>query len=312
MQACSFLPAATQMIYDMQLQHLLAGVTFECPAPALLEKQIVVHCELEGKGYSSAEIDEIFSKSKAEGKSLYYVDEDVLQAIAPDVVFTQDTCDVCQIDTATTARAVGKLPKQPTVLPLAPSTLREVCADALRIGKELQEEAIARAHVQEMKNRMSSTIDRLRAHRLPVRRVALLEWMEPLFNCGHWIPDQLACAGGVDMLSNPGGDSIVFPWEKLLRYDPEVLVVAPCGFSVERAQQELQVLAERPGWSHLRAVQSRQVYLADASLFTQPSLSTLVDGISLLAALFHPEHFEVPAHLKHKSMQVGSTQTQTA
>jgi iron complex transport system substrate-binding protein len=102
MKACSFLPAATQMIYDMGLQHFLHGVTFECPAIALTEKQKVVRCVLEGKNYSSAEIDKIFSASKAQGKSLYYVDELILQNIQPDVIFTQDVCEVCQIDTACT------------------------------------------------------------------------------------------------------------------------------------------------------------------------------------------------------------------
>ena len=108
MKACSFLPAATKMIYDMGLQDLLYGVTFECP-PEAADKPAVVRCMLEGKNYSSTEIDKIFSASKAQGKSLYYVEEELLQAIAPDIIFTQDVCEVCQIDTACTAAAVAKL-----------------------------------------------------------------------------------------------------------------------------------------------------------------------------------------------------------
>src|SRR3954468_13312948 len=111
MKACSFLPAATQMIYDMGLQDFLHGVTFECPPRALSEKQKIVRCILEGHQYSSAEIDRIFSASKAQGKSLYYVDEDLLQSIKPDIIFTQDVCEVCQIDPACTAAAVAKLEK---------------------------------------------------------------------------------------------------------------------------------------------------------------------------------------------------------
>ena len=109
MNACSFLPAATQMIYDMGLQHLLHGVTFECSSTALLEKQKVVRCVMEGKNYSSEEIDKIFSASKAQGKSLYYVDEDVLLNIHHDVIFSQDVCELCQIDTAFTAASVAYL-----------------------------------------------------------------------------------------------------------------------------------------------------------------------------------------------------------
>ena len=108
MIACSFLPAATQMIYDMNLQHLLQGITFECPPQALAEKQKVVRCVLEGHAYSSMEIDKIFSASKAQGKSLYYVDEPLLQNISPDIIFTQDVCEVCQIDTACTSAEKGE------------------------------------------------------------------------------------------------------------------------------------------------------------------------------------------------------------
>ena len=117
MKACSFLPAATKMIYDMELQDDLYGVTFECAAEALAEKQKVVRYVLEGNQYSSAEIDRIFSASKAQGKSLYYVDEDILKQIEPDIIFTQDVCEVCQIDTACTAAAVAKLAKQPQLIP---------------------------------------------------------------------------------------------------------------------------------------------------------------------------------------------------
>src|SRR5690349_10603563 len=117
MKACSFLPAATKMIYDMGLQDLLYGVTFECP-PESAGKPVLVRCVLEGKNYSSGEIDRIFSASKAQGKSLYYVEEELLRSIMPDVIFTQDVCDVCQIDTICTSAAIARLEKQPTLIPL--------------------------------------------------------------------------------------------------------------------------------------------------------------------------------------------------
>src|SRR5262252_1775570 len=114
MKACSFIPAVTRMIYDMGLQHFLCGVTFECPAEALAEKPRLVRCVLEGKKYSSSEIDKIFSASKAQGKTLYYVEEELLQQIQPDIIFTQDVCEVCQIDTQCTETAVAKLKKRPS------------------------------------------------------------------------------------------------------------------------------------------------------------------------------------------------------
>ncbi len=304
MIACSFLPAATQMIYDMGLQHLLQGVTFECPAVALAEKHKVVRCVLEGKNYSSEEIDRIFSASKAQGKSLYYVDDDLLHLIQPDVIFTQDVCEVCQIDTECTAAAVSKLTKQPKLVALTPSGLEDVFATAITIASALCKEENAYSYLASLQKRIDFIIDELRRAKAKPKRVMLMEWMEPIYNCGHWIPDQIAMAGGVDMLSNPKGDSIVTSWSKVVRYDPEVLVIAPCGFHVERSIQELHLLSVKPEWKDLQAVKNNKVFIVDFALFTQPSASTLVDGIEVLAALFNPELFSVPASLINKLVRI--------
>ncbi|CCH51347.1 iron complex transport system substrate-binding protein [Fibrisoma limi BUZ 3] len=300
MKACSFLPAATQMVYDMGLQDLLYGVTFECPEPARAEKTILVRCVLEGHDYSSEEIDRIFSASKAEGRSLYYVEEDALHQIAPDVIFTQDVCEVCQIDTKCTHAVLDRLPKQPTVVPLTPQSLTDVFDTAVAIASALGHEEAAYTYLQRLRDRIDAVIDRLRAERALPKRVMVMEWMAPIYNCGHWIPHQIAYAGGIDMLGNPSGDSIVTSWEKVRRYDPEVLVIAPCGFATDRTLQELSVLERQSGWHELRAVQNKAVYIADYDLFTQPSAATLVDGIELLAACFHPDLFAVPEALRHK------------
>lgn len=300
MKACSFLPAATQMIYDMGLQHLLHGITFECPQQARTEKHKVVRCVLEGKQYSSAEIDRIFSASKAQGKSLYYVDEELLQQIEPDVIFTQDVCEVCQIDTACTAAAVARLDKQPQLVALTPQNLDDVYQTAVTIATALGHEEAAYRYLAALQQRTDHILDSLRAHLMPLKRVMLMEWIEPVYNCGHWIPFQIAQAGGVDMLSNPAGDSIVTPWEKIVKYDPEVLVIAPCGFDTTRALEEISLLTGKSGWNQLKAVKEGQVHVVDFDLFTQPSASTLVDGIEMLAALFHPQLFKVPIHLSRK------------
>lgn len=305
MKTCSFLPAATQMLYDMDLQHYVHGITFECPPAALNEKQKVVRCVLEGHSYSSEEIDRIFSASKAQGKSLYYVDEAALQAIAPDIIFTQDVCEVCQIDTHCTAAAVTHLPKQPQLVTLTPNNLNDVFECAVTIARALGEEEKAYAYLAKLQQRTAAILDTLRQHRMPLRRVMLLEWIAPIYNCGHWIPFQVAQAGGIDMMGNPGGDSIVTSWDKIVKYNPEVLVIAPCGFTIERSQQELHLLTQKPGWNNLQAVVNNEVYLADYDLFTQPSASTLTDGIELLAALFHPQLFSLPPHLQHKCMPVN-------
>ncbi len=300
MKVCSFIPAVTQMIYDMELESDLYGVTFECPEIALREKQRVVRCVLEGKSYTSQEIDRIFSSSKAEGRSLYYVDQEVLKEIMPDVIFTQDVCEVCQIDTACTSAAVAKLDKEVKLATISPDSLEDVFDSVVTIAKVFGQEEKAYRHLAELRKRLDHIVDQQRKHRLRNRRVSLLEWTDPIYNCGHWIPDQIGYAGGIDMLSNPSGDSIVTPWEKIVKYNPEVIVIAPCGFTTERTREEINFLTEKSEWKTLKAVQNKEVYIADFDLFTQPSASTLVDGIEALAAVFHPQVFKVPDHLSHK------------
>lgn len=294
----SFLPAATQMIYDMGLDHMLYGVTFECPEPALAQKPKVVRCVLEDNHLSSAEIDTVFSAAKASGKSLYYVDEDLLQQIEPDIIFTQDVCEVCQIDTACTSAAIARLKKQPQLIALTPQTLQDVYQTAITIATALGNEEKGYQYLAQLQQITNTILDTLRQHQMPLKTVALLEWIQPIYNCGHWIPYQIAMAGGIDLLSHPGGDSIVTAWDKIVRYNPEIIVLAPCGFSIHRTRKEIHLLTTLPEWNTLKAVQNHQVYLANFNLFTQPSAGTLVNGIALLAALFHPQLFQVPATLQ--------------
>lgn len=284
--ACSFLPAATSMIRAMGLEAALAGVTFECP----VDKPRIVRSRLEGFTHSSGEINEIVAASMASGESLYYIDMELLQDIAPDVVFTQHVCDVCQVGTSIVERAVFALPKRPEVVALIPHRLPDVFDNALTIAQALGHPERGTQLVEELQQRLNRVSERLRAGGAPTRRVMLVEWLDPIYGCGHWIPDQIALAGGVDLLGNPGGYSTAMPWEQVLAYDPEVLVVAPCGFTVERARHELTALAGREGWSGLTAVRNGAVYVADGELFTQPC-QTLVDGVELLASLFHPDLF---------------------
>jgi iron complex transport system substrate-binding protein len=295
MKACSFIPAATSMIYQMGLEQYLYGVTFECPS----DKPKVVHSYLEGNKHNSEEIESIVSQSKEQGKRLYFIDDELLQAISPDVIFTQDVCEVCQIDTSYVQRAVYKLKKQPLLVSLKPRNLDDVYQNAITIATALGEEEAAYRLLAGLKERTDKITDSLRKNNSTLRRVMIMEWLDPIYNCGHWIPYQIAQAGGVDMLSNPSGYSFITSWEKVLQYNPEVLVIAPCGFTAERTVEEVHVLTSKPGWNDLFAFKNGAIYFADADLFTQPG-ATLVDGIELLAALFHPGIFQAPEKLKNK------------
>jgi iron complex transport system substrate-binding protein len=178
--------------------------------------------------------------------------------------------------------------------------LEDVFECAFLIAKALGSEKSAVTYISNLQSRLNKVTDTLRAHQAPLKRVMLMEWIEPIYNCGHWIPYQIAYAGGVDMLSNPSGDSIVTPWDKIVQYNPQVIVIAPCGFFPERTIEEIDILTTKPAWSSLLAVQTNNVYIANFDLFTQPSASTLTDGIQLLAGLFHPEIFKIPEQLVEK------------
>lgn len=298
MRVCSFLPAATNMINHMGLEELLFGVTFECHS----DKPKIVRSYIEDNHFSSEEIEKIVSESKQLGKSLYYIDEDLLNEISPDVIFTQDVCDVCQISTSYVERAIYKLKKQPLIVPLIPRTLNDIYENALLIARTLGQEEAATNLLASLKKRTDHIVETLREQNAPLKKVMLIEWLSPIYNCGHWIPFQIAQAGGVDMLSNPSGYSVIIEWKKIVQYNPEVLVVAPCGFNIERSSNEIDKLTKLEGWNELSAVKNNAVFLADADLFTCPS-TYLVDGIELLASLFHPNLFPFAKKFEKKYRQ---------
>ena len=295
MKVGSFLPGATDMIYQMGLEKHLDGVTFECSS----DKPKLVRSRLEGNTCSSPQIDQIVSESAMAGKSLHYVDMELLEEIGPDLVFTQGICDVCQISTSVVEKAIGSLEKQPKVIPLDPKRLSDIYQNALTIATELGEEKTGLDYLASLEKRVAAITDTIRKHQAATKRVMIMEGLDPIYNSGHWIPDQVALAGGVDMLASPAGDSAVIPWEKVRQYDPEVLVIASCGFDADRSMEEMELLTNRPGWSELTAVKNNAVYIVDSFYFTKPS-TTVVDGIELLAALFHPELFDIPEASKGK------------
>lgn len=303
LKSCSFLPAATQMIYDMKLENQLHGVTFECLPESRENNEIIVQSRIEGQDLSSEEIDKIFSESKQTGDSLYWIEETKLIEIAPDIIFTQDVCDICQIDTKCTHEAIDKLSIQPKIIPLSPISLEDVFGCAMTIAKALGNENRAHEYIAKLNKDIDFIVDTIRKHRSPLKRVMVIEWIDPIYNCGHWIPQQIAYAGGVDMLSNPNGDSMVIVWDKIVKYDPEVIVIAPCGFHVDRSMKEMDKITQLPNFNQLTAVKNNSMFLIDYDLFTQPTPSTLTNGIKALASFFHPDLFSLPEILRHKVIQ---------
>ncbi|PSL47030.1 iron complex transport system substrate-binding protein [Salsuginibacillus halophilus] len=281
MRAVSFLPAATTMLQQLGLSEHLYGQTFECPGDA----PVIVHSALEDESLSSSEIHEKIQHAAATGESVYSVNQDELSKAAPDVVFTQQVCNVCQIGEDETREAVQSLTPTPEVIPLSPKTLNDVWSDIETVAHAVG----APEKGEEMRQAITQDIQALRRclENEPKRRIFFMEWPDPVFHAGHWIPEMIEAAGGFDPLGRPGGKSGVVNVADIAETDPEVMIAAPCGLSPSEAETEVQTQLVRPEWQALRAVKNNEVYTINADLFTQPGID-LIEGIYTLARLLHP------------------------
>jgi iron complex transport system substrate-binding protein len=290
-QIVSFLPSATEMACALGLSDQLVGITHECDyPPEVAGKPIVVRNALPIEKMNQAEVDVAVAQRMRDGLSLYEVDEKLLQKLAPDLILTQNLCQVCAPSGNEVSQAVNLLPKKPQILWLTPTSLEEIFANVRELGEATgrskeAEELIATGHA-----RLEKTAAATRGlARRP--RVFCMEWLDPVYCSGHWVPEMVKLAGGSDALARAGGDSVRIPWDDVVQWAPEVLIVTPCGFDLEKVIEQTQQLPEYPGWSDLPAVREGRVYAVDAnSYFARPG-PRVVDGTELLAHLIHPESF---------------------
>jgi len=287
----SFLPSATEMACALGLAEQLVGITHECDYPPEIKgKAVVVRKALPIEEMSQREIDLAVSERMRDGRSLYEVDEKVLRELAPDLILTQDLCQVCAPSGNEVSQALDLLPKQPQILWLTPNSLEQIFANLLELGQATSrtrkaEELVAagRARLEKIAAVTRKLSDR--------PRVFCMEWLDPVYCSGHWVPEMVRIAGGVDSLAREGGDSVRIPWDKVLEWKPEVLIITPCGFNLQQAIEQSQQLFSYPRWSSLPAVLDGRVYAVDAnSYFARPG-PRVVDGTELLAHLIHPDVF---------------------
>jgi iron complex transport system substrate-binding protein len=236
------------------------------------------------------EIDAAVAARMRDGNSLYQVDEELLQALAPDLILTQDLCQVCAPSGNEVSQALDLLEKKPSILWLTPNSIEQIFDNVRELGEatgRLQEaeELIASGRAR-LKNLASAT------RNLPRRpRVFCMEWLDPVFGSGHWVPEMVRLAGGIDALAGEGKDSVRVSWNDVLEWAPEVLIITPCGFNLEKVIEQAGQLGSYPDWCDIPAVRERRVYAVDAnSYFARPG-PRVVDGTELLAHLIHPELF---------------------
>ncbi len=284
MKIVSLLPGATETVFALGAGDDLVGVSHECDfPPEARAKPSLLRSRIASEALSSAAIDAAVRASLERNQPLYELDAERLAELRPDVVITQELCRVCAIDAPSVDRAASRLAAPPLILSWHAHTLDGVMRDIERLGQ-----AIGRAQeARELVAGLTARLDAVRKETShgPRARVACIEWFDPLMSAGHWVPEMVLAAGGVDVLAAPGERSVRVASERLLEADPDLLVLIPCGFSVERANAELPALERQPWWSCLRAVQQRSVHVFDASAYFNRPGPRLVDGVDQLAAV---------------------------
>jgi iron complex transport system substrate-binding protein len=287
----SLLPSATEIVCLLGLEKDLVGVSHECDFPPGVERlPKVVRPAFESEGLSQEEIDGRVRSAMEAGTGVYAIDQEVLASLAPDLIITQELCDVCAVPQALTSEAVGRLPRRPRVLSLHPHSLSDIVLDIRRVGDAAGAAVAAESHVLELSMRLANVKRLLRdnAHR---PRVAALEWLDPVMVSGHWVVEMVRRAGGEDLLGRDREPSARVEWDEVLRYDPEVIVLMPCGFDVERSARDAGLLARRPGWETLAAVRSGEIWAVHGGAYFNRPGPRVVDGVEILAEILHPEVF---------------------
>src|SRR6516162_11691973 len=285
----SFLPAATEMVFALGIGERLVGVSNECDFPAAAKtKPVVVKPVLPLEKMSLCEIDAAVAERIGRGKSLYQVDERLLEQLAPTHILTQALCQVCAPSGNEITPALAALPVKPKILWFTPHNIAEIFGDLRELGAATgrlaqAEELNAAAHA-----RLQNVIELTK--KTPRRpRVLCLEWIDPYYCCGHWVPEMVELAGGEDALGRKDTDSVRISWTDIAALSPEILIVSPCGFGLDEAVEQAKQLLQQPGWNDLPAVLNDRVFAVNANAYFSRPGPRVVDSVELLAHLIHPD-----------------------
>lgn len=296
MRIVSLLPSATEIVCALGLYDQLVGVTHECDWPPEVKRLPRVTSTLIPKDASSTEIDTLVRDQLRTQQALYTLDMSLLETLRPDLIVTQALCDVCAVADDDVHTAAQSLLTRPQVINLAPRSFGDVL-DCLRlVGSAAQVPARAEHVIASLRARIDALAVRSAAavHR---PRVVLLEWLMPPFSCGHWTPELVQLAGGIEMLGRAGERSRALRWSEVEAAQPDVIVIACCGFDLARTQQDVIALASMPEWRRLSAVRNHRVYVIDGSHYFSRPGPRLVDSLEILAHALLPEIHPLPKHL---------------
>jgi len=286
----TFLPSATELIYSLGADDKLFGVTHECNYPSGAKTKLrVISTVFDPASMSSKQIDDKICQLMTEGKEIYNLNKENLLNAKPDLIISQNICEVCSAHTEHVKMAVEMLEKKPEVYTMDPHDVSEILTSIKDISKIIGKEKEGNGLIDSLSKRLefvkSKTFEKK-------QKVVAIEWVDPFFTSGNWIPEMIEVAGGENLISSEKMPSRKMKLEEIKEANPDIIVVMPCGFDVKRTVNEYKkALAGNPAWNELKAVKENNVYAVDAnSYFSKPSLRT-ISGIEILASIFHPDVF---------------------
>ncbi len=289
MRICSLIPGATEVIAALGLEHQLVGISHECDYPSSIRQvPVMIEALVEAEHTTSGAIDQRVKDLLAAGRQLYQLREEAFRQARPDLILTQDLCHVCSVTPAQLTRVMHSLHHRPEMLTLSPTTLQDVIHDIERIARAVDAVPKGAALAADLRERLERV--RLRTKQIGIRpRVVCLEWLDPLYVAGHWVPEMVDLAGGLNVLGSKDSPSYQTTWDAVTTAQPDVVIVMPCGYSVDRTRVELQRVGPvQAAWQRARTAWPN-MYIVDAgSYFSRPG-PRLIDGVELLAAIFHPD-----------------------
>ena len=295
-QIVSLLSSATEVLYALGLADHLAGISHECDYPlAALQKPKVTVSHIDDS-LSSNQIDEQVRSNLKTGQSLYGLNSQLLSELNPDLIITQAQCEVCAIhyDDVVAVVAATEILVETEILALQPNCWKDVFQDIIAIGTAVDCRDKAAQLVELLQGRLDRVTEILVRSSVQRPRVVCIEWIEPLMVAGNWVPTLVELAGGINGVSVADSPSQYEKWSDVVSFDPEVIVVCPCGFDVARSRQELDQLQEVPGWQEMSAVKNQRVFVLDGNSYVNRSGPRLVETVEILAHLFHPDKVLMP------------------
>lgn len=287
----SFLPSATELIYELGSQDLLQGVTHECKYPKEAKtKPQVINPVINSEKLSSKQINKAMCQLLREGKEIFVLNEKNLKKANPDIIISQETCEVCAPYTNQVNNSLEILSKKPIVYSMNPHSLEEILSSVEELGKILEQEKRGKEIRYGLEKRIFN-IKKLSSRNYS--RVLAIEWIEPFFTAGQWIPEMIEITGAKNLISKKGEHSRIMSMKEILNSDPEIIILMPCGFNLKRILEEYnKTLHNNQEWNQLRAVKNKKIFAVNAnSFFSKPSIKTIT-GLEILSKIIEPKIFE--------------------